>query len=112
VRRGAEYWAATSDTLKLLPRLRSEKAGAYRLAVEAMSKVLVDIFDRHFVVPDVPHWSHKLGFLTELCDVAFADAIRTEGHISEKRLVEAETLGRTYLAFHLPADLPAQQKAS
>ncbi|MGB5625877.1 MAG: TetR/AcrR family transcriptional regulator [Woeseiaceae bacterium] len=112
VRRGAEYWAATSDTLRLLPRLREKKAGSYRLAVEAMSKVLVDIFDRYFVMPDVPHWSHKLGFFTELCDVTFADAIRTEGRISEKRLAEAETLGRTYLAFHLPADLPARQKAS
>lgn len=112
VRRGAEYWAATSETLRLLPRLRSEKAGSYRLAVEAMSKVLVDIFDRYFIIPDVPHWSHKLGFLTELCDVTFADAVRTEGHISEKRLLEAETLGRIYLGFHLPAELPARQKAS
>jgi hypothetical protein len=80
--------------------------------VEAMSKVLVDIFDRYFIIPDVPHWSHKLGFLTELCDVTFADAVRTEGRISEERLLEAETLGRTYLAFYLPDDVPARQKAS
>jgi len=111
VRRGAEYWSATADTLRLLPRLRSNEPASYRLAVEAMSQCLVDIFDRYFVIPDIPHWSHKLGFFTELCDITFADAVRTEGRISEQRLREAESLGRTYLAFYLPADLPAQRKA-
>lgn len=110
--RATEYWLATADTVRLLPRLRSDLPGGYRLAVQAMSEVLVDIFARFFVMPDTPEWSRKLGFYTELCDLTFADAIRTEGHISEERRVEAETLGRTYLAFHLPADLPARQKAS
>jgi AcrR family transcriptional regulator len=112
VRRGAEYWSATADTLRLLPRLRANQPGSYRRAVQAMSQVLVDLFDRYFVIPDRPHWSHKLGFLTELCDVVFADAIRTEGHISEERLEEAFAIGRTYLSFHLPADLPARKVAS
>ena len=111
VRRGAEYWAATADTLRILPRLRNRQPQSYRLAVQAMSQVLVDMFDRYFIMPEVPHWSHKLGFLTELCDVTFADAIRTEGRISEQRIIEAATIGRTYLEFHLPPDLPARQKA-
>ncbi|MCP4299880.1 MAG: TetR/AcrR family transcriptional regulator [Gammaproteobacteria bacterium] len=112
VRRGAKYWAETADTLRLLPRLRSDEPANYRLAVQAMSRCIVDIFDRYFVVPDVPHWSHKLGFFTEICDITFADSVRTEGRISEQRIVEAESLGRTYLGFYLPADLPARQKAS
>ena len=111
VRRGAEYWAATSDALRILPRLRNRQPQSYRLAVQAMSQVLVDMFDRYFVMREVPHWSHKLGFLTELCDVTFADAIRTEGRISEQRIIEAATIGRTYLEFHLPPDLPVRQKA-
>ncbi len=111
VRRGAKYWAETADTLRLLPRLRSDELANYRLAVQAMSRCIVDIFDRYFVVPDVPHWSHKLGFFTEICDITFADSVRTEGRISEQRIVEAESLGRTYLGFYLPADLPARQKA-
>ncbi len=111
VRRGAKYWAETADTLRLLPRLRSDEPANYRLAVQAMSRCIVDIFDRYFVVPDVPHWSHKLGFFTEICDITFADSVRTEGRISEQRIVEAESLGRTYLGFYLPADLPARQKA-
>jgi AcrR family transcriptional regulator len=112
VRRGAEYWAETADTLRLLPRLRSNEPASYRRAVQAMSKCIVDMFDRYFVVPDVPHWSHKLGFFTEICDITFADSVRTEGRISEQRIMEAESLGRNYLAFYLPADLAARQKAS
>ncbi len=112
VRRAADYWSATADTLRLLPRLRTNQPESYRAAVKAMSQCLVDIFDRYFKIPDVPHWSHKLGFFTEICDVAFADAVRTEGRISEERIVEVEILGRTYLAMHLPARLSLQQRAS
>lgn len=112
VRRGAAYWAATADTLRLLPRLRANEPGSYRAAVKAMSQCMEDTFDRYFIMPDVPHWAHKLAFFAEICDVTFADAVRTEGRISEARIVEAETLARTYLAFHLPARLPLQQKAS
>ena len=112
VRRGAEYWSATAETLRLLPRVRENQPDSYRMAVRAMSNVLVDIFDRYFFMPDVPHWSHKLGFLTELCDVTFADAVRTEGRISEQRMQEAIKVGQAYLAFHLPADIPARKVAS
>jgi AcrR family transcriptional regulator len=112
VRQGALYWAATAETLRLLPRLRANQPGSYRLAVVAMSRVLVDLFDSYFIVPEIPHWSHKLGFLTELCDVTFADAVRTEGYISEERLKEAAAIGETFLSFHLPAKLPARRVAS
>ncbi|MGI9234625.1 MAG: TetR/AcrR family transcriptional regulator [Woeseiaceae bacterium] len=112
VRRGAVYWAATAETLRLLPRLRANQPGSYRLAVKAMSQVLVDTFDRYFIVPEIPHWSHKLGFLTELCDLTFADAVRTEGFISEERIKQASEMGRKYLSFHLPAELPARRIAS
>ncbi len=112
VRQGALYWSATAETLRLLPRLRASQPGGYRLAVSAMSQALVDLFDRYFVMPEIPHWSHKLGFLTELCDITFADAVRTEGHIGEERLRHASILGRTYLSLHLPADIPARKIAS
>lgn len=112
IRSGAEYWDRTSDTLRLLPRIRSREPASYRKAVQSMSQCLADIFDRFFVVPEIPHWSHKLGFYTEICDTTFADAVRTEGHISDERLEEAMTLCRTYLAFHLPDHLPARQKVN
>ncbi len=108
---GAEYWDKTSDTLRLLPRIRSREPEGYRKAVQAMSQSLVGIFDRFFVVPEISHWPHKLGFYTEICDMVFADAVRTEGHISDKRLDEAMTLCRTYLGFHLPEQLQARRRA-
>ncbi len=108
---GARYWDKTSDTLRLLPRIRSREPASYREAVRAMSQCLVDIFDRFFEIPQIPHWSHKLGFYTEICDTTFADAVRTEGHITDRRLEEAQALCRTYLDFHLPDGLPQRQPA-
>ena len=112
VKEGADYWDRTSETLRLLPRIRSREPAGYRRAVQAMSQCLVEIFDRYFVVPEIPHWSHKLGFFTEIADLAFADAVRTEGRISEERLAEACTLCRTYLSFYLPDRLAQRRHAS
>jgi len=112
VRQGARYWERTADTLRLLPRIRSREPESYREAVRAMSQGLVDIFNRYFVVPEIPHWSHKLGFFTEIADIAFADAVRTEGRISEDRVAEACALCSTYLSFHLPDRLPQRRQAS
>ncbi len=110
IRSGGHYWDKTSDTLRLLPRIRSREPESYRKAVQSMSQCLVDIFDRFFEVPEIPHWSHKLGFYTEICDMVFADAVRTEGRISEERLDEAKALCRTYLGFHLPERLPTRRR--
>ncbi len=111
IRSGAEFWDKTSDTLRLLPRIRSREPEGYKQAVQAMTRCLVDIFDRYFVVPEIPHWSHKLGFYTEICDMVFADAVRTEGRVSDQRLDEAMTLCRTYLGLHLPDQLQARRRA-
>lgn len=111
-RRGAEYWTATADTLRLLPRLRTSSPGSYRLALEAMGQCVDSIFSRYFLIPEIPLWPEKLSFYIELCDITFADSVRTEGCISEQRIIEAETLMHTYLAFFLPVDLPANRQAS
>jgi len=112
VQRGAEYWIATSATMQLLPRLRSSAPDSYRLAVRAISGAVEDILDRYFETPDVPNWSHRLGFFVEMCELTFADAVRTEDRISQKRVLEAQILGRTCLALDLPANLPLRKKAS
>ena len=111
VRWAAAYWAETADTMRVLPRIRSNSPASYNQAVRALSDCLADIFDRYFVIPEVPGWLSKLAFFTQLCDISFSDAVRSEGHISEQRLVEAAALCRTYLAFHLPAWLPARNRA-
>lgn len=112
VLRGAEYWAATADTLRLLPRLRTSGTDSYRLAVQAISTCVAEIFDRYFVMPDGPNWLQKVGFFVELCDLSFADAVRTEGRISEERINETEILAHVYLGLHLPDRLPLRQRAS
>ena len=107
----AAYWAETADTMRVLPRIRSNAPASYNHAVRALSDCLADIFDRYFVIPEVPGWSSKLAFFTQLCDISFSDAVRSDGHISEERLIEAEALCKTYLEFHLPAWLPARNQA-
>ena len=111
VRRGAEYWTATASTLRVLPRIRLNAPASYSQSVRTLSDCLSVLFNRYFVVPEMSGWMSKLAFFTQICDVAFADAIRCEGFISEERRTEAEILCRTYLAFHLPARLPARDRA-
>jgi len=112
VRRGAVYWAMTANTLRVMPQIRSNAPASYRLAVRTMSECLSVLFNRYFVVPELPDWFSKLSFFTQICDITFADAVRREGHISEQRRTEAETLCRTYLSFHLPAGLPPRPQVN
>lgn len=108
VRRGAEYWTETYRTLRVLPRFQSSVHANYNAAVREMSLCASEIFNRYFVVPDVPGWMSKLAFFTQICDITFSDAVRAEARISEQRLIEAETLCRTYLEFYLPERLPVR----
>ena len=110
--RGAEYWAATADTLRLLPRLRTSGTESYRLAVQAVSTCIAEIFDRYFVMPDGSVWLQKVGFFVELCDLSFADGVRTEGRITDERIDETQLLAHVYLGLHLPDRLPLRQRAS
>lgn len=110
VRRAAGYWGETADTLRVLPRIRSSALSSYSAAVRAVGDCLAEIFDRFFVVPEIPGWNSKMAFYTQICDITFADAVRGEGHISEQRVTEAATLARTYLAFYLPTWLPARSR--
>jgi AcrR family transcriptional regulator len=110
VRRAADYWAETADAMRVLPRVRSSAPSSYSTAVSAMTSCISEIFDRYFEVPDIPGWNSKMAFYTQICDIAFADAVRGEGHISDQRITEAATLARTYLAFYLPTWLPTRSQ--
>ena len=102
VQRGARYWMDTADTMRLLPRLRSNLPSSYASALEALADCLAGIFGRYFEMPAVPGWSSKMAFFAQLCDVTFAAGIREEGRITPQRTHEAEVLCRAYLALHLP----------
>ena len=106
VERGARYWTDTAETLEVLPRVVSSMPETYGAAMKSLSECLDGLFSRYFEMPPIPGWQQKLAFYTQLGDAVYADALRLEGRIGEQRLVEAQALCRTYLAFHLPPDLP------
>lgn len=106
VARAAEYWVETADTLRVLPRVRSNAPESYRAAVSDLTKAFADTFDQYFVMPEIPDWPSVLAMYTSLGDMIFSDAVRREGYISEIHLVEAQKICSTYLSFHLPTRLP------
>ena len=106
VQQAADYWDVTAATMRVLPRIRSYEPSSYREAIHSLSEVNARLFDRYFVVPDVPDWLAKMAFYARICDITFGDAVRVDGCISEQRVTEAQALCRTYLAFHLPDRLP------
>lgn len=108
--RGAQYWVETADTLRVLPRVRSNVPESYRQAVHDMTDAVAEIFDRVFVIPEIEDWRSVLGMYTALGDTIFSDAVRREGIISEKRLAEAQKICTTYLSFYLPSWLPAREQ--
>lgn len=107
--RGAEYWVKTADTLRVLPRVRSNVPESYRQAVHDMTAAVADIFDRVFVIPEIEDWQLVLSMYTALGDTIFSDAVRREGFVSEKRLAEAQKICTTYLSFYLPTWLPVRE---
>ena len=112
IKRASDYWAETSDTMRVLPRIRSNAPSSYNQAVRALAECIAVIFDRYYAMPEIPNWLSKIAFFAQLCDIGFSDAVRTEGRISEQRLTETQTLCRTYLAFYLPTWLPPRSSES
>ena len=99
---GADYWTSTENTLRVMPRVRSNAPASYKAAVHALADMLERLYDRYFVVPRIPDWHSKLVFATQLCDFAYSEAVRADGAITPVRLREAQILCRTYLGFYLP----------
>jgi len=108
VDRAGRYWTETADTLKVMPQIRSNSQASYRAAVAELSECIAGLFEHHFLMPRIPDWRLKIGFYTQLCDVAFSDAVRTHGRIDRARVAEAQAICRTQLSFYLPPDLPAR----
>lgn len=104
----AAYWLETEETLRVLPRVRSNVPESYKQAVKDLTKAVADIFERTFDIPEIPDWLAVVGMYTQIADAVFSDAVRREGRISEQRLLEAQKLCSTYLSFYLPPWLPAR----
>ena len=100
---GADYWAMTENTLRVMPRIRSNSPASYKASVHALADTLERLYDRYFELPPIPDWHGKLVFTTQLCDFAYSEAVRADGEISAQKLREAQVLCKTYLGFYLPA---------
>lgn len=112
IERGRDYWDETSQTLRAMPRLRSNAPETYKIAVREFSQCLAGIFDRFFAMPEIENWTGKLSFYIKLCDVVFSDSVRINNRVTDERLAEAQAICKTYLAFHLPDWVPARQSGS
>ena len=108
IEKGAGYWTQTADTLRVMPRVRSNAPASYKMALRELSQCLANLYDRFFLMPEIPNWTGKLSFYTQICDAVFSDAVRVDNRITDERMTEAQTLCRTYLSFHLPAWIPAR----
>ncbi|MDX1508236.1 MAG: TetR/AcrR family transcriptional regulator [Woeseiaceae bacterium] len=107
--RGAEYWDRTSNTLRVMPRVRSNLPASYRQSLIELSHCLAEHFERYFVMPEVENWTGKLNFYVQVADLTFSDSVRVSNRVTRERLLQAQELGRTYLAFHLPESVPIRR---
>jgi AcrR family transcriptional regulator len=108
----AAYWRNTEETLRVLPRVRSNVPENYKQATKDVNYAVADIFESYFVVPAISDWIAVIGMYTQIGDVVFSDAVRRDGHISASRLLEAQKLCSTYLSMYLPPSLPARASGS
>ena len=109
VQTSAAYWFETEETLRVLPRVRSNVPESYKSAVKDLTRAVADVLEQHFVVPEIPDWLAVVGMWVQLADTVFTDAVRREGRISDSRLAEAQTICSTYLSIYLPAWLPSRE---
>ncbi len=107
--KGRDYWADTTETLRAMPRLRSNAPETYKTAVREFSQCLAAVFDRHFAMPEVENWNGVLSFYLQLSDAVFADSVRINNQVTDERLAEAQALCKTYLAFYLPDWVPTRR---
>lgn len=107
---GADYWAMTENTLRVMPRVRANSPASYKQSVHELANTLERLYERYFELPRVPDWHAKLAFATQLCDFAYSEAVRAEGAITPARLREAQVLCKTYLGFYLPAVVRPRRK--
>lgn len=106
VEKGAGYWTQTANTLRVMPRVRSDAPASYKQALRELSYCLEALFARFFAMPEIENWRGKLSFYTQLCDAVFSDAVRHDDRITPERRREAQILCRTYLSFHVPEWVP------
>lgn len=110
VKSGADFWAQTENTLRVMPRVRSTSPASYKASIHALAHKLEELYDQYFELPKISDWHSKLVFATQLCDFAYSEAVRADGVITRDRLREAQVLCKTYFGFYLPATVRPRRR--
>jgi AcrR family transcriptional regulator len=80
-----------------------------RSSVRTVSAVLVDLFDRLFVLPDVPNIHNVFYYFVELTDLMLSLSVMENGEITSEFLEESKRAGKGYLGTYLPPILTRRQ---
>jgi AcrR family transcriptional regulator len=73
-----------------------------RTSVRTVSTVLLDLFNRYFVLPDVPNIHDVFYYYVQLTDLMLSLSVIENGEITPEMLEESKRAGKGYLATYLP----------
>ena len=73
-----------------------------RNSVRTVSTVLLELFDRSFVLPDVPNIDDVFYYFVQLTDLMLSLSVIEHGEITPAMLEESKRAGKGYLSTYLP----------
>ena len=73
-----------------------------RTSVRTLSTVLLELFDRFFVLPDVPTIHDVFYYFVQLTDLMLSLSVIENGEITPEMLEESKRAGKGYLGTYLP----------
>jgi len=80
-----------------------------RASVRTLSTALLGLFDRFFVLPEIPNIHDVFYFFIQLTDVMLSLSVIEHGEITPDMLNEAKRAGKGYLATYLPPVLARRE---
>jgi AcrR family transcriptional regulator len=82
-----------------------------RTNVRALSTVLLELFDRFFVLPEVPNIHNVFFYYVQLTDLMLSLSVIENGEITPDMLEESKRAGKAYLGTYLPPVLSRRELA-
>jgi AcrR family transcriptional regulator len=107
IERGAMVYADNPPAQQLLigGKTPPEIKQVDRINDREVGKVMSEIFQQHFYLPDLPNTKDIFYYFIEITDVMFSLSVIEHSRITDEMLNEAKRVGRSYLASYLPEKL-------
>jgi len=104
VERGAKVYAENPPARQLLigGKTPPEIKQVDRINDREVGKVMCEIFQQHFDLPDLPNRKDMFYYFIEITDVMFTLSVIEHSEITDEMLKEAQRVGRSYLSSYLP----------